>query len=476
MSFSKPDSRAEQRAKYFVGDVATGFLAFLLFNVCRFYLLGKTGLHFSSLTEFLLDSKMVAEEVAVPFVMTGVYWLSGYYNEPFGKSRLEEFLTTFFSAGICTGLLFLTLLIDDQTPERMLDYKLIASLFGLLFLLTYLGRLIVTQAALRHFRKHQWRFRTVVVGNSATARAMARRLESGQTRADYAVVGFVSLEGERDVADGARTIRLEELARVCGEEGVDQLVIAPEKMDEQMVLRLLYRLFPLGISIKIAPDTLSILTSAIRLKDIYGEPFVDLTTPAISESSKNLKRVADVMVSALMLLLFIPLFALIAVMVKATSEGPAIYRQERIGRRQRPFIIYKFRTMTTDAESDGPRLSSDSDPRVTRIGRILRKYRLDELPQFWNVLKGDMSLVGPRPERSHYIEKIVKEAPYYALVYQVRPGITSWGMVKYGYASTVEQMVERTRYDLIYLSNMSLFIDIKIMIYTVKTILSGRGV
>ncbi|MDE5875416.1 MAG: sugar transferase, partial [Muribaculaceae bacterium] len=182
-----------------------------------------------------------------------------------------------------------------------------------------------------------------------------------------------------------------------------------------------------------------------------------------------------VVISALVLLLLSPLLIWAACGVRMSSKGPVFYSQGRIGRRHRPFRIYKFRTMYENAETGTPRLSSDDDPRVTPFGRILRKYRIDEIPQFWNVIKGEMSIVGPRPERAYYIEKIVERAPYYTLVCQVRPGITSWGMVKYGYASTVEEMVERTRFDLIYISNMSLFIDIKILIYSIRTIIRGEG-
>lgn len=228
--------------------------------------------------------------------------------------------------------------------------------------------------------------------------------------------------------------------------------------------------------IKISPDIFSFVTSAIRLKDIYGEPFVDLTTPSLTEASKNIKRFTDTVSSAVALVVLSPVLLWLAFLVKRSSPGPIIYSQERIGLKQKPFKIYKFRTMRTDAEKDGPRLSGDSDSRITPVGKFLRKYRLDELPQFWNVLKGDMSIVGPRPERAFFIEQIVKKAPYYVLVNQVRPGITSWGMVKYGYASTVDQMVERTRYDLIYMANMSLYVDMKILIYTVKTVVTGKGV
>ncbi|MDE6741459.1 MAG: sugar transferase, partial [Muribaculaceae bacterium] len=178
---------------------------------------------------------------------------------------------------------------------------------------------------------------------------------------------------------------------------------------------------------------------------------------------------------AITLLALSPLFIILAVKVKMDSKGPVFYTQERIGLKERPFKIIKFRTMRTDAEADGPQLSNDDDPRVTKSGKVMRKFRLDELPQFWNVLKGEMSIVGPRPERKYFINKIIEKAPYYTLLYQARPGITSWGMVKYGYASRVDEMVERSKYDLLYISNMSILVDLKIMLYTVLTILEGKG-
>lgn len=464
-----------QRAKYVVADWLTGSLAFFLFNVYRFYLLYAYGSGFGRLCDFLFSTKLVVEEIAVPLLMLGINWLSGYYNLPFGKSRLQEFFTTLFSALVNTTLIYLVLLINDQTGRRVINYEMILMLFGLLFLLCYVVRLCITSDALKHFKEHNWEFKALIIGNSAVARATADKLVNGPSRVGYSIAGFVSIPGEKDAEDGAEVFRLDNLREVCRKLQIDHLIIAPEKYDEGKVLGLLYRLFPLDLPIKISPDTFSFVTSAIRLKDIYGEPFIDLTAPSLSEASKNIKRFADVLASALLLVLLSPVYLWLAIMVKRSSPGRVIYSQERIGHKQKPFRIYKFRTMREDAEKGGPQLSADSDPRITPIGRMLRKYRLDELPQFWNVLKGDMSIVGPRPERSYFIRRIVEKAPYYVLVYQVRPGITSWGMVKYGYASNVEQMVARTRYDLIYMANMSLLVDMKILIYTVKTVVTGEG-
>ena len=173
--------------------------------------------------------------------------------------------------------------------------------------------------------------------------------------------------------------------------------------------------------------------------------------------------------------LLIPLFIILAIIIKLDSKGPVFYSQERIGKDGKPFTIYKFRTMVQDAEKFGPALAKDNDPRVTRVGKFLRKTRLDELPQFYNVLRGDMSLVGPRPERKYFIDQIIQRAPEYLHLLKVRPGITSIGQVKYGYAENIDQLVDRMKYDLIYIQEFSLLLDFKIMLYTIKVVIEGRG-
>ena len=195
----------------------------------------------------------------------------------------------------------------------------------------------------------------------------------------------------------------------------------------------------------------------------------------MSDSSICIKRVCDIVFSLLAMVVLSPLYLIVAIAVKCSSRGPVIYRQERIGLHGNPFMILKFRTMTDHAEQDTPCLSSDTDPRITRIGHILRKYRIDELPQMWNVFIGDMSIVGPRPERRYFISQIEKVAPYYCLLYRIRPGLTSWGPIKVGYTDTLEKMVRRLNYDIVYMDNMSLRLDMKILFFTIGVILDGKG-
>lgn len=214
-----------------------------------------------------------------------------------------------------------------------------------------------------------------------------------------------------------------------------------------------------------------------RFTNVSGEALVDISTPHLSAGMLNVKRVSDLLFASLALVVLSPVLAAVALAVKLDSPGPVFYRQRRLGYHRRPFDIIKFRSMRTDAEAAGPALSSGpDDSRITSVGRFIRKYRLDELPNFWNVVRGDMSIVGPRPEREYFVSRLIEREPYYALLHSVRPGITSWGMVKFGYATNVDEMIERMKYDLLYLENMSIGIDIKILFYTVRTVVTGRGI
>lgn len=464
-----------QRCKYVVTDLVMTYIAFFIFNIFRYDYVTAAAISASTLWKFLTMPKVTMELIFVPLVLSAIYILSGYYNNPLIKSRLSEFTSTFLTALSNTLIIFMFMLINDSSGMRSRDYVTIAVLFSLLFCLTYIGRWFITSGTIRKLRKRQWKYTTLIVGNSKAARKVYSKISKSNSVWGYNVIGFISIPGEHDFSDNLASWPIDEVEKVCAENAVDQIILAPEKRSDKSVMALLDRLFPLGKPVKIAPDTLSFVTSGIQMNDILGVPLIDLTSPRMSDFQKNVKRLFDITASSLIMIILSPLLLWIALMVKFGSKGPVIYSQERIGRHQKPFMIYKFRSMRTDAEKEGPQLSKDNDPRITPFGRVMRKYRLDELPQFWNVIRGDMSIVGPRPEREFYIRQIMKEAPYYCLVFQVRPGITSWGMVKYGYASTIRQMVSRSRFDLIYLNNMSLQTDAKIMIHTVKTIIGGEG-
>lgn len=482
-SEKKNISAIRQRTLCIITDWFTTFIAFLGFNIFRFYYL-KVGDDLDELYFYLWSPKMVLEQIFIPLLFLLVYWISGYYNRPFERSRLNELLLTIYSQLFNALLFYLIALTNDQLYLRRENWLLIIILFGLLFLFTYVGRLIVTELMIGRLRRLDIRPHTVIIGLSNEAAKVAERLSDPKSKMTSHIVGVMPFGSEELIPEdnalkGKKLIKdINELKTLCEAKKIDQIIIAPSdiKSSSNEILFLLYHLYPFEISIKINPDVLSIITPTIRLEDILGEPFIDLSSPQVSEFSKNVKRTLDVLVSTVGLIVLSPIMAMLALSVKISSPGNIIYSQERVGIHRKPFRILKFRSMIPEAENDGiPRLSSDSDGRITKIGKWMRKYRLDELPQFWNVFKGDMSLVGPRPEREYFIDKIVRKAPWYTLVLQVRPGITSWGMVKYGYATNVDQMIERNHFDLIYLANMSLAVDIKIMIHTIKTVSSGAG-
>ncbi len=467
---------AKQRLKYVVCDFITTVIAFFIFDVCRYYILNDELTFTITLRGYLLSPKMICEQIFIPMALLSVYWLSGYYNRPFEKSRLNEFLNTSYSALFNTILIFFILLIDDRGPMVLTDYLLILILSLLFWVFPYTGRLIITTTTRKEAIRKNTGYNVLLVGNPDVGKKIIKKLSQSRSLKKYNIIEFVDIKNSKDFTEVKSSAKIDEIANICNTKKIDQVIIATESGNDTLILALLYRLYPLNIPIKIIPDTLSYITSSIRLTDILAEPLIDLTSPPLSDCSSNIKTTFDKIVSAAALTILSPLMITLAILVKRSSSGSVFYGQERIGKRGKPFTIYKFRSMYSDAENHGPMLSSDNDSRVTPIGKVMRKYRLDELPQFWNVLKGDMSLVGPRPERDYYIQQIIKQAPYYSLVFQVKPGITSWGMVKFGYASNVSQMVERTKYDLIYINNMSLALDLKIIIYTIRTIIKGSGV
>ena len=464
--------KSKQAGKYILSDFISASVAWLLFNILRYEVFAiDEGA--DSLLDYLQYPGVLGGQVVIPLFWLVLYYFSGYYNKPFGKSRLTELFSTFITVLIGTVFVFFALLLDDIPRSIDIYYKLFFGMFGLQFFITYIPRLLITQSGMRKIKNREWAMKVLIIGAGGKAVRIAHDLY----RLGYDICGFVS-EDERTPVKADRNQVLgtvEDIPVLMEKENVDEIVLAVESKNNKALLGILYSLYRYKRPIKVLADRFNML-SKIQLRTIRGIPLVDVTDNNFSPAGQNIKFFLDKVCSAVALLLLSPLFVYIAWRVKRDSPGPVFFRQERIGYLGQPFWMYKFRTMYVNAEENGPSLSSEDDPRVTPFGRVMRKYRLDELPQFWNVLKGDMSLVGPRPERKYFIDEIVKTAPYYYLLHNVRPGITSLGMVKYGYAASVDKMVERMEYDILYYENMSLTLDLTILIYTVKTVVTGKGI
>lgn len=464
--------KSKLAGKYILSDFISASVAWLLFNILRYEVFAiDEGA--DSLLDYLQYPGVLGGQVVIPLFWLVLYYFSGYYNKPFGKSRLTELFSTFITVLIGTVFVFFALLLDDIPRSIDIYYKLFFGMFGLQFFITYIPRLLITQSGMRKIKNREWAMKVLIIGAGGKAVRIAHDLY----RLGYDICGFVS-EDERTPVKADRNQVLgtvEDIPVLMEKENVDEIVLAVESKNNKALLGILYSLYRYKRPIKVLADRFNML-SKIQLRTIRGIPLVDVTDNNFSPAEQNIKLFLDKVCSVVALLLLSPLFAYIAWRVKKDSPGPVFFRQERIGYLGQPFWMYKFRTMYVNAEENGPSLSSEDDLRVTPFGRIMRKYRLDELPQFWNVLKGDMSLVGPRPERKYFIDEIVKTAPYYYLLHNVRPGITSLGMVKYGYAASVDKMVERMEYDILYYENMSLTLDLTILIYTVKTVITGKGV
>jgi len=464
---------------YVTADLVTTAVAFLIFNVVRyFFTLSYISGYPGPLWRFLTSRTVAAEMLLFPVVMLGIYWLSGFYYYAFFKSRVQVVGNTLLTVGIGTLAFFLSAMLNDHLPMRRLTYWLIIIFYGLTVFSVGAARMAIATHISRMIHSRRWAMPTLVVGAGPEAGDLVRRLDSLRKAMGFGIVGLVDIDGRGNRSGLSLPVTpFDSIASVCRKHSVESVIVAPGAGGHGALLDIVGRLMPLDVSIYVKPDMSNPAARAMaRVSNVAGEPLVDISRPRISGFTVIVKRVADVMVSVMAILLLSPLFAVIAAAVALDSPGPVFYRQERVGYHRRLFRICKFRSMRVDAETGGPALSSSDDPRVTRVGRVLRKYRLDELPNFWNVLVGDMSVVGPRPEREYFVKQLLERAPFYSLVHSVRPGITSWGMVKFGYAGNVDEMLRRLDYDILYVENMSISIDLKILFYTIHTVITGKGV
>jgi exopolysaccharide biosynthesis polyprenyl glycosylphosphotransferase len=412
----------------------------------------------------------------VPIIWLLLYYLQGTYHDIKRLYRFKLVNLTFIGTVIGSIALFFLLLLDDEISGYQVYYKSIILLFGIHFLVTLIPRLIFVTVLVKRIQSGRNGFSTVLIGGSDKAVEIYKEINQ-LPKNIYRFIGFININGvDRQLENDLPYLgHIDDLERILQENNVEEAIIALESTEHDKLKSIVSRLEGGDLSIKILPDMYDILSGSVKMTNIFGALLIQLNVETMPVWQQTLKRLMDVLVSIVSIILLLPLYLAMAIAVKVSSPGPIFFLQERIGINGKAFNIVKSLTMFVDAEKLGPQLSSANDPRITPIGKYMRKLRLDEFPQFYNVLIGDMSLVGPRPERQFYIDQIIQIEPQYLHLTKVRPGITSWGQVKYGYAENVDQMLQRMKFDLLYLKNRTLALDMKIMLYTILIIVKAKG-
>lgn len=423
-------------------------------------------------------------EFLIPMFVIYFYWLIiftfvGMYRTWFAESRLDELSTLFKASFVGIFILFFLIFIDDYINGVGSATRILIFIYwGLFLILVGTGRLLIRNFQRKLLIKGIGRKNALVVGFNSKAHEIHDQVNEHPSLG-LDIVGYVSIKelSQHINYNGTQILgKVSSLPEIIDKYDAKEIIIALEKEDRDELVEIIAICEPKNVGLKIVPDLYEILSGQARTSQLYGIPLIDVMPQLMPEWEKKLKRLLDIIVSLIILIVTLPVTLITAIAIKLDSEGGVFFKQERCGINSRIFKIYKFRSMKKDAEkTTGPVWSQKDDPRITRVGKFIRKVRIDEIPQMMNVLNGEMSIIGPRPERPFFVEKLSQQIPYYKRRLKVRPGITGWAQVKHKYDETIEDVKIKLRYDLFYIENMSLRMDFKILFRTIFVVLLGKG-